>query len=382
MKIDLPYPRPACCTPRSLAPHQHIEAFVHAVAHNPVNLPIAPLNPDGTVPHPEYIALLRKHYWQPGQRLRVVFLEGDEATNTRVLNYANRWQTPGIPVPLFVGVPRGSDSDIRVSYSRPGYWSYIGTDARMVSPSECTLNLQGFDGGSLPDSEWLRVIPHEFGHALGCVHEQQRPEVIARLDRAAIIAEFERTQGWSEQEIIQQVLAPLDMSTVDATAEDDASIMMYWLASRLTLDHREIPGGSDITPRDRQGMAKAYGGSVGPTDPPSNPALPLLIGGPRVSGPTPFRLLVESLKDQRLTLFVDVTNKGAGGHQPKVTIASEGPGELTPIPLDFWHLGGQGLPWRRTDSWHPGRYVVIVAHPNGVVGAKAYARLSPAVAGE
>jgi hypothetical protein len=370
---------PGCCTPKELAPHQHVHAFVDAVAHNPFNLPPTPVNPDGTVPHPEYIALLRRSYWRPGQQLRVAFLGGSDAINARVLSHMQAWATPGVPVPAFVGVRIDEPSDIRVGYDRVGeYSSYIGTDCRLIAASRPTMMLGGFDRYDQPESEWRRVVRHETGHALGAVHEQLRPEIVGRLDPEKVYEWAARTQGWGREMAYEQMLKPLNMGTVDATAVEETSVMCYFFSGDLTVDGRPIVGGSDITARDRQGMAKAYGGSVGPVDPPSPPPTPgtwpLLVGGPRVSGPTPLRLLVDNPTRRRLTLYADVY---AGGRAPRVTVGSEGPGEATPIPLLLRHVKG-ALPWATTDPWAPGRFVVTVAHPDGTAGARAYARLAPA----
>lgn len=58
----------------------------------------------------------------------------------------------------------------------PGYWSLIGTDSfdsTIIAPNEASLELQGFDSG-LP-SDWQGTVRHEFGHALGLMHEHEMP---------------------------------------------------------------------------------------------------------------------------------------------------------------------------------------------------------------
>ena len=65
-----------------------------------------------------------------------------------------------------------------------------------------------------PESEFHRVVRHETGHTLGFPHEHMRRELVDKIDRRKAIAFFEETQGWSEQEVIQQVLTPIEESSL------------------------------------------------------------------------------------------------------------------------------------------------------------------------
>jgi len=70
------------------------------------------------------------------------------------------------------------DVHIRVGFSYPGYWSLVGTDSTdpdIISYSETSLNLSGFDQ-ELPTG-WDGTVLHEFGHALGFHHEHQSPAI-------------------------------------------------------------------------------------------------------------------------------------------------------------------------------------------------------------
>jgi hypothetical protein len=235
------------------------------------------------VPHlVQELAVLRGVHWPLGYSIRVSFLGGSGAVRDRVIAHARRWSEYAdvdfIPV---TGRRVGVDTDVLVGFSMPGYWAFLGTGVHQITDGTQNLNLQGFDSQPMPESEWERVVVHEFGHVLGCLHEQQRPEVVALLDPAGVIAEFERTQGWSEQEIRQQILSPFDPGTVDETAQADlASIMQYSFSAACTRDHRPIVGGSDITDLDKLQISKIYPGRYSPTGPPPAPPPPAPPPGP------------------------------------------------------------------------------------------------------
>lgn len=80
------------------------------------------------------------------------------------------------------------------------------------------MNLEGFTV-TTADSEFRRVVRHEAGHSLGFPHQHMRQELIRRLDRDKVIAGYTAAQGlgWTKQEVINQVLTPLEESSVSGT---------------------------------------------------------------------------------------------------------------------------------------------------------------------
>ena len=113
---------------------------------------------------------------------------------------------------------------------------------------------------NVSDAEFRRVVRHEAGHTLGFDHEHMRRALVKKIDRAKAIAFFDRTQGWTPQEVDEQVLTPLAESSVMGTAETDPhSIMCYQIPGSITKDGKQIPGGRDINPKDF-----AFDGSIYP----------------------------------------------------------------------------------------------------------------------
>lgn len=151
---------------------------------------------------------------------------------------------------------------VRISFSTPppddGYWSYLGTDILGVAANKPTMNLDSFSM-STPDSEFFRVVRHETGHTLGFPHEHLRSQIIDKIDREKAIALFMRTQGWTRQEVIDQVLTPIPGSALTATAQADPhSIMCYELPGAIMKNGNAVPGGTDIDTLDATFSGSVY----------------------------------------------------------------------------------------------------------------------------
>lgn len=260
------------CTPKSLPAWSRVSAARTAIRLNPNNRArverLTLLVPDFE-PTPDHLAVLVTKYWgAKGVRLTVSFLDNPPADlAARILLHANAWGAYANVV--FTPVQTGGQ--VRIARDGSGYWSYLGTDILHVDPAEATLNLQEFTMQT-PESEFHRVVRHEIGHTLGFPHEHLRRELVSRLDPAKTIAYFGRTQGWSPQVVRQQVLTPLEESSLLGTEHaDQTSIMTYQLPANITLDGQPIPGGLDIDADDQTLAGKLYPRAVSPPAPPLPP---------------------------------------------------------------------------------------------------------------
>ena len=86
-----------------------------------------------------------------------------------------------------------------------------------------------------------------------------RRELVNLIDPAKAIAYFQATQGWSEEEVRQQVLTPIEEASLLGTPHaDQNSIMCYQIPGSITKSGKPIIGGLDIDPSDYAFIAKVY----------------------------------------------------------------------------------------------------------------------------
>jgi hypothetical protein len=77
------------------------------------------------------------------------------------------------------------------------------------------------------DDEFRRVILHEFGHALGLIHEHMRPDSPVIWKEKAVFDYYHKLAGWDENTVRYQVIDPYNQNVIDKTPFDPKSIMMY-----------------------------------------------------------------------------------------------------------------------------------------------------------
>jgi hypothetical protein len=247
---------PIVCTPKSLPREKWVDAARKAVAINPANQPPSAIVARGLggpgSPLERIAVMIAKRWHTAGVRLTVGFLDNPPADlRARIITHMNAWaKTANVQF-----TETKTDPQVRIARaSSPpevaGYWSYLGTDILSIPANEPTMNLEAFTMTTL-DSEFHRVVRHETGHTLGFPHEHMRRELVNKIDPNKAIAFFGSTQGWTPEEVRQQVLTPLeDSSLLGTTHADSHSIMCYQIPGNLTKDHKPIVGGVDIDNMD------------------------------------------------------------------------------------------------------------------------------------
>ena len=187
-----------------------------------------------------------------GVRLTVQFLDKPpQDLRARILRHMNAWnKTANVVFTETRGTGQVRIARLDSPEDMAGYWSYVGTEILEVDDDEPTLNLEGFTM-HISDAEFRRVVRHEAGHTLGFDHEHMRRALVQRIDPRKAIAYFDRTEGWTPQEVREQVLTPLAQKSIMGTTDSDpTSIMCYQLPGAIMRNGKPIAGGKDINRRD------------------------------------------------------------------------------------------------------------------------------------
>lgn len=205
----------------------------------------------------ERLSVVTQNYWRSGGVLLTVGFIDSPPTElrTKILLHMNAW---GRNADVRF-IETKTDPQVRITrLDGEGHWSYLGTDILNISIHHPTMNLDSFTVNT-PDSEFYRVVRHEAGHTLGFPHEHMRQEIIDKIDINKAIKYFSETQGWTKEEVYQQVLTPLqDISIFGTTNADSESIMCYQIPGTITNDGIPIIGGLDINEQDYEFAAKIY----------------------------------------------------------------------------------------------------------------------------
>ncbi len=256
---------PIVCIPKSLPAKKLADAAKRAVEVNPANAVqrrMVARTPVGRRGGPKRLAVVIGRRWPAsGVRLTVKFMDNPPRDlRKRILLHMNAWgKTANVLFTETNGTAKVRIARFDSPPDMAGYWSWVGTEILEIPLDEPTLNLEGFTM-RVSEAEFRRVVRHEAGHTLGFEHEHMRKALVKKIDRAKAIRFFDRTQGWTPEEVEEQVLTPLKAASIMGTTETDPlSIMCYQIPGVITKDGKPIVGGKDINPRDF-----AFAGSIYP----------------------------------------------------------------------------------------------------------------------
>lgn len=202
------------------------------------------------------MALIRAKLWEPGQTLRVKFMGGDPEIQGKVKEKAKDWEN--FANLKFDFISEG-DADIRIAFESDGSWSYIGKDALDIPQNEPTMNY-GWLETDTTDEEYSRVVKHEFGHAIGCIHEHQNPAGEIPWDKEAVYKYFMGPpNNWPKEQIDHNLFERYSKNITNYTNLDPTSIMLYPIPAQFTLNHQAIGGrNNDLSDVDKSFIKQQY----------------------------------------------------------------------------------------------------------------------------
>lgn len=155
---------------------------------------------------------------------------------------------------------KDSNADIRISFAdENAAWSLVGTDSQHASAKKkgASMNLGWFDVGT---------YIHEFGHALGMIHEHQNPRG-ENIDWNVpkVEAYMAETQGWDKQQVDTNVINRYKIDQINGSKFDPLSVMLYFFPAKLTNNNEGTKQNFSLSGIDAEWISKSYPG--GPMTP-------------------------------------------------------------------------------------------------------------------
>ncbi len=203
------------------------------------------------------LVVLKK--WPNGSQLRCRFLDGSSKQKRRVEEKAHLWEDHANV--SFKFVTRGA-AEIRISFSADdGSWSALGTDAlirEFFPPFQPTMNYGWLEDDS-PDDEYERVVVHEFGHALGAIHEHQSPEATLDWNEPEVFRVFSGPPNfWDRAAIEHNILRRYSRQHTNSSKYDPDSIMLYAFPGELFKSGQGTKSNRKLSAQDKRFIAQMY----------------------------------------------------------------------------------------------------------------------------
>ncbi|HEX7312581.1 MAG TPA: hypothetical protein VF297_01600 [Pyrinomonadaceae bacterium] len=211
----------------------------------------------------ERAALPQKSKWERrGMEITVSFLDDDHGLRDKVKRYAREWTNDGVPGMANLHLTFRTDTNntsIRISFKRRGNSSAVGTTCLKITDlAQPTMNFGNLKADST-DQVVRRAVLHEFGHALGLIHEHQTPAGGINWNEPVVYRDLMRPpNGWTRQQVKENMFDAYNKDETNYTVFDPQSIMIYPIPARWTTDSFSVDWNTELSAQDRKFIAEQY----------------------------------------------------------------------------------------------------------------------------
>lgn len=201
-------------------------------------------------------SVLIDNRWVNGQTVRVKFLNGTSFLQNKVQQYAMQWKDYANINLVFVG---GGDAEIKINFDNSGQsWSYYGSYSANIAQNLASMNFGWFDQNT-QDAEFSRTVLHEFGHALGLVHEQSSPNQNIQWNKPVVYAYYAGAPNYfTTQQVDDWIFYRFSETQTNSSAYDPQSIMHYPVDSRFTTNGFSVGWNNYLSNTDKAHIANVY----------------------------------------------------------------------------------------------------------------------------